>query len=68
MAAKTKLEFEPLLDAQDVARLLKCSLSWVYSASGKKLLPSICIPAGKKTLVRFKKSDVFQLIENHYQA
>ena len=65
-------KIEPLLTAQEVKRLLKCSLPWIYKASAQGLLPSIKIPCpgeGKKrskVMVRFKREDVFQFIEKYF--
>jgi len=64
---------EPLLDAHQVKHLLRCSLPWVYKAADQGLIPSVKIPCpgeGKKkrrTMVRFKRNDIFEFIEKHYQ-
>ena len=63
---------DPLLDAKEVKRLLKCSLPWVYKAADQGLLPCVRIPCpGKgnkkpKTMVRFKREDVLDFIEKFY--
>jgi hypothetical protein len=73
MKSKTQNPLEPLLNAQDVKRLLNCSLSWVYKAADRGLLPSVrweCPGDGTKkpkTMVRFKLKDVLALVEKHYE-
>ena len=63
---------EPLLDAKEVKKLLRCSLPWIYKAADKGLLPCVRIPCPgvgrqkERTMVRFKKEDVFNFIQNHY--
>ena len=63
---------EPLLDAKEVKRLLKCSLPWVYKAAVKGLLPCVRIPCPgngtkkSKTMVRFKRDDVLAFIQKYY--
>jgi predicted DNA-binding transcriptional regulator AlpA len=63
---------EPLLDAKEVKRLLRCSLPWVYKAAEQELLPCVRIPCpgnGKKkpkTMVRFKREDVLAFIQKYY--
>lgn len=65
---------EPLLDAKEVKKLLRCSLPWVYKAADKGLLPCVRIPCpGKgeerqRHLVRFKRNDVFDFIEKYYRS
>ena len=64
---------EPLLDAKEVKRLLKCSLPLVYKLAQRGQIPCVRIPCPKygekraKTIVRFKKDDVLMLIEKHYK-
>jgi len=64
---------EPLLNAQEVRRLLRCSLPWIYKAADRGLIPCVRIPCPgegnqrERTMVRFKKEDVFNFIQNHYQ-
>ena len=64
---------EPLLDAKEVKRLLKCSLPLVYKMAERSQIPCVRIPCPgeglkkPKTLVRFKKNDVLMFIEKHYQ-
>lgn len=73
MQTEATTDIEPLLDAKEVKRLLKCSLPWVYKAAAQGLLPCVRIPCpgeGTKkprTLVRFKRDDVCALIETHYE-
>ena len=63
---------EPLLDAKEVKKLLRCSLPWIYKAADRGLIPCVRIPcpgAGRqkeRNMVRFKKEDVFHFIEKHY--
>ncbi len=64
---------EPLLDAHEVKRLLKCSLPWVYKAADQGLIPCVRIPCRgvgtekPRTMVRFKRQDIFSFIEVHYR-
>jgi len=63
---------EPLLDAKEVKKLLRCSLPWIYKAANRGLIPCIKIPCPgngsqrEKTMVRFKREDIFRFIEKHY--
>jgi len=65
---------EPLLNAQEVRRLLRCSLPWIYKAADRGLIPCVRIPCPgegrrkERSIVRFKREDVFAFIENHYQT
>ena len=65
---------EPLLGAKEVKKLLRCSLPWIYKAADQGLIPCIRIPCPgegtlkPKTMVRFKREDVFAFIEKHYQT
>jgi len=64
---------DELLTPKEVQRLLKCSLAWVYKASTNGVLPCVRIPCRglgtkKQELVRFKKADIFDFIEGHYQG
>lgn len=64
---------EPLLDAKEVKKLLRCSLPYIYKAAEEGLLPSVRIPCetrGKKprNLIRFKRGDIFSFIERHYRT
>jgi len=67
---KTKTDtLEELLDPQEVSKLLKCSLSWTYKAAEVGTLPCVRLSnGGKKQLLRFKKTDVWALIERHYET
>ncbi len=66
-------EVEPLLDAHEVKRLLKCSLPLIYKLAERGQIPCIrweCPGEGEKkprSMVRFKQQDVFDFIEKHYQ-
>ena len=61
---------EPLLDAKEVKRLLRCSLPLVYKLAERGQIPCVripCIGSGKpKHTIRFKKLDVIGFIEKHY--
>ena len=65
---------EPLLDAHEVKRLLKCSLPLVYKMAERGQIPCVrweCLGEGEKkprSMIRFKRRDVFDFIENHYQT
>ncbi len=66
-----KGQIKELLNAQDVKRLLKCSLPLVYKMANQGRIPCVrweCPGKGKraKTMLRFKKSDVINFIEKHY--
>jgi len=73
MKPKTQDPLEPLLKAQDVKRLLNCSLAWVYKAADQGLLPCVrweCPGDGTKkpkTMVRFKLMDILAFEEKHYK-
>ena len=62
---------ETLLRPAQVAKILQCSVPWVYKASEGGLLPSVRIPCpGKgqkqrKTMVRFQVADVMAFINSH---
>ena len=62
---------EPLLTVKEVKQILKCSLPLVYRLAVDGRLPAVRIPCPgngnrAKTIVRFKKADVFQFIESNY--
>ncbi len=63
-----------LLTPKDVQKLLRCSLPLVYKMAARGQLPCVrweCPGEGKekpRTMVRFKKQDVFAFIEQHYHA
>ena len=63
---------EPLLDAKQVKAILRCSLPLVYKMAARRQLPCVkwdCPGDGDKkprTMVRFKKADVFKFIEQNY--
>ena len=63
---------ESLLNAKDVKNLLRCSLPLVYKMAKRGQLPCVrweCPSEGgkrPKTIIRFKRSDVFKFIEENY--
>ena len=63
---------EPLLNATDVKNLLRCSLPLVYKMADRGQLPCVrwdCPSDGRKrskTVIRFKRSDIFAFIEENY--
>jgi predicted DNA-binding transcriptional regulator AlpA len=63
---------EPLLDAKEVKRLLRCSLPLIYKMAERGQIPCVRIPCPgkgelKKSVLRFKKVDVIRFIDKHYQ-
>lgn len=64
---------EPLLNANEVRRLLKCSLPLIYKMAQQGQIPCVrwaCPGGGKekpRTMVRFKRKDVWAFIEANYQ-
>ena len=62
---------DELLDAKDVKRILKCSLSLVYAMAEREQIQCVRWEAPgkgrKKTMVRFKLEDVQKFIDGHYQ-
>ena len=69
-----KRQIEPLLDAKEVKRLLRCSLPLVYKLAERGQLPCVrweCPGDGKakaRTMVRFKQCDVIEFVEKHYRS
>lgn len=67
-------QIDGLLDAKDVKKMLKVSLPLVYKLAEQNRLPCVRIPCpGKgttkpRTLVRFKREDVYQFISQHYRS
>jgi hypothetical protein len=67
-------QFEPLLDANEVMKMFKCSLPYVYKLADAGRLPCVrweCPGEGKekpRTMVRFKLCDVIAFIEAHYNG
>ena len=65
---------EALLDAREVGKLLRCSLPLVYKMADRGQLPCVrweCPGDGDKkqrTMVRFKRADVFRFIDEHYEV
>ena len=63
-----------LLTAQQVKRILKCSLPLVYKLAERRQIPCVrweCPGEGDKkprTMVRFRMSDIKSFIESHYQT
>jgi hypothetical protein len=68
-----KLIIEPLLNARDVSKILRCSLPLVYKMADRGQLPCIrwdCPGNGEKrpkSVVRFKIADVLRFMESHYE-
>jgi len=66
-----KGQMEELLDAKDVRKILKCSLSLVYQMAEREQIPCVRWEAPgkgrKKTMVRFKLEDIQGFIERNYQ-
>ena len=65
-------EVSPLLNARDVSKILHCSVPHVYKMADRGQLACVrwdCPGDGAKrpkSVVRFKKSDVFNFLEAHY--
>ena len=63
---------EVLFTPGEVKNLLKCSLPYVYKLADRGKLPCLRLPClGDKqgrTLLRFKKRDIFNFIEASYQG
>lgn len=63
-----------LLTAQDVKKILRCSLPLVYKLADRGQLPCVrwkCPGKGTdkpRTMVRFKLEDVLDFIEGNYKA
>ena len=68
-----QLEIEPLLNADDVSKILRCSVPHVYKMASRGQLPCIrwdCPGNGEKrprSVVRFKIEDVLRFMEDHYE-
>ena len=60
---------EELLNATEVRKILKVSLSYVHSLASRGELRAVRLPCQgqNKALVRFKLEDVRQFIESHYK-
>ena len=62
---------DPLLDAKEVKRILKCSLPLVYKLADRGQIPCVrweCPSKGNKksrSMVRFKRKDIVDFIESH---
>lgn len=71
MAKKTLTDAEPLLDAKEVKKILRCSLPLIYKMADRGQIPSVRIPCPgdkkPKRLLRFIKSDVLRFIEKYYE-
>ena len=67
-------ELEPLLDAQDVKKILRCSLPFVYKLAAQGRIPCVRIPCQglgtrkERFTVRFKKEDVLSFVDKHYET
>lgn len=65
---------EDLMNAHELQRLLKCSLPLIYKMAERGQIPCVrweCPGEGGKKprfMVRFKRQDVFNFIESHYQT
>lgn len=63
-----------LMDAKDVKRMLKVSLPLVYKLANQGRIPCVRIPCPgegtkrRQNLVRFKRDDVYEFINQHYRA
>ena len=65
-----------LLAPKEVRSILKCSLPYVYKLAERGLMPCVRIPcigkdekkSDKRSLLRFKQSDVFEFIDRHYNG
>jgi len=54
---------EPLLTADDVARILNVKVSTVYDGVYRGLIPAVRIWKGRRrTLIRFRRSDIEEFI------
>ena len=67
------LDIPELLTAQDVKKILKCSLPLVYKMAERSQIPCVRWPAPgdgtrKKTVIRFKLEDVRKFIEASYNG
>ena len=68
----TTQNIEPLLDAKEVKKILRCSLPLIYKMADQGRIPCVrweCPGEGNKkprTMVRFKQSDVLRFIESNY--
>jgi len=66
-------EILPLLNARDVSKILRCSVPHVYKMAERGQLPCIRWDSPgngerrPRTVVRFKKSDVLDFLEAHYE-
>jgi hypothetical protein len=68
-----QLEIEPLLNAKDVSKILRCSVPHVYKMANRRQLPCVrwdCPCEGNKrskTVIRFKKSDILKFLEDNHE-
>ena len=68
-----EFEIEPLLNAKDVSKILRCSVPHVYKMADRGQLACIrwdCPGDGAKrpkSVVRFKIEDVLRFMEDHYE-
>jgi hypothetical protein len=69
----TEVALEQLLDAADLRRILKCSLPYVYKLAERGQIPCVRVPCPgrggeiRRTVVRFRPSDVGAFIQKHLQ-
>lgn len=62
-----------LLNAQDVRKILRCSLPHVYTLAARQQIPCVrwqCPGEGtrkERTMVRFRLKDIHDFIEQNYQ-
>lgn len=74
MESAAAQKIESLLTAQQVAKILKCSLALAYRLAERGQLPAVrweCPGAGRqkpRTMVRFRLSDVREFIARHYSG
>lgn len=72
MGKEVPVPFE-LLTPKQVARILKCSLPWVYKASDKGILPSVRVPCPgvgtkKRDMVRFEVEAIRDFVKLHRKS
>ena len=56
----------PLLDANEVSQILNIKKSTLYEAVARGRLPAVRLWRGRRrTLIRFRRSDIEEFIRNH---
>ena len=72
-AQEAEFKLDPLLNAKEVKRILGCSLPLVYKLAARGQLPCVrwecpgeSDNSKSRTMVRFKREDVYKFIEDHY--